>query len=391
MHDTLNLRFLPGTSKIWGPPRGYVRYSRQWVGKTSLVSNYIHMVATEQSVIRKLPKYADAPIMKLFQYMRYGIIKEQFVLRLVDGRYWGRAAGYILTSDDTLLGDVSPSFYDYGTPYLPLWRHDALRHFKLPPITCIKGVVCVLNTLFCENFHHWLLDTIPKVGLLVNAGIELETIDYFIVNFIGHAYQKELLIKLGISENKLICPTQYTHIQAQELLVPSYSEPGGHPDLFNYTYEGIQFVRDLFLAKVSKPFPIKRRLLISRNCAAVRRWKEHSEALELLKPFGFECIALEQLTVQEQADCFQAASIIIMPHGGGLANCVFCKPGTVVVELFAPVYLPTFMLPLTNCLGLHYYAIVGETGALNDQAPTQSQHDISVDCVRLLEILKDVL
>ena len=39
---------------------------------------------------------------------------------------------------------------------------------------------------------------------------------------------------------------------------------------------------------------------------------------------------------------FRDAEIIIAPHGGGLANLVFCAPGTKVIELFPSVNIDIF-------------------------------------------------
>ncbi|MGB0908929.1 MAG: glycosyltransferase family 61 protein, partial [Nitrospirales bacterium] len=59
-----------------------------------------------------------------------------------------------------------------------------------------------------------------------------------------------------------------------------------------------------------------------------------SEFSSLLNKFGFEICFLERLSFNEQVTLFQEAETVISPHGSGLANLVFCSPGTKVVELF---------------------------------------------------------
>lgn len=49
---------------------------------------------------------------------------------------------------------------------------------------------------------------------------------------------------------------------------------------------------------------------------------------------GFKKVILGSLTVQEQIDIFSSAKVIISPNGAGLANIMFCQPGTKIIQLF---------------------------------------------------------
>ncbi|WP_139295225.1 glycosyltransferase family 61 protein, partial [Planktothrix tepida] len=84
------------------------------------------------------------------------------------------------------------------------------------------------------------------------------------------------------------------------------------------------------------------------------------EILEYLNQWGFVSIELETLTVQEQADLFSQAEVIIAPHGAGLTNLVFCQANTVVVELVSPHYIRPYYWLISQQLGLKHYSIQGE-------------------------------
>lgn len=61
---------------------------------------------------------------------------------------------------------------------------------------------------------------------------------------------------------------------------------------------------------------------------------------------------------------FASATIVIGPHGAGLANLVFCRPGTVVVEIGWDSAKVMAMDPmyyrLADALGLEYRLLVGK-------------------------------
>jgi len=48
---------------------------------------------------------------------------------------------------------------------------------------------------------------------------------------------------------------------------------------------------------------------------------------------GFHCVAFEHLSPLEQIAQMQAADILVAPHGAGLANMTYAKPGALVIEI----------------------------------------------------------
>ena len=72
-------------------------------------------------------------------------------------------------------------------------------------------------------------------------------------------------------------------------------------------------------------------------------------------------VALETLSVAQQMTLFSQAEAIVGAHGSGLANLVFCSPGTAVVEMFSPNYLRTDYWMISQYLQLHHYNLGGES------------------------------
>ena len=81
---------------------------------------------------------------------------------------------------------------------------------------------------------------------------------------------------------------------------------------------------------------------------------------EFLRQFGFEEVEFETLSIQEQAAAMASAEAIVAPHGGGLSNLVFCRPGTKVIEIFSPELVAGYFWKLSNQLGLDYYYVLGK-------------------------------
>src|SRR5690606_7240510 len=115
---------------------------------------------------------------------------------------------------------------------------------------------------------------------------------------------------------------------------------------YDYTPEGLAFVRELFLGQSRPEAGRPEKIVISRDSATARRWLVAEGARSRLEREGFVTVFLERHSLAEQAALFAHARQIVMPTGGGLANLAFARPGTRVVELFARCYLPTFSVAL---------------------------------------------
>jgi Glycosyltransferase 61 len=380
-------RFLPCSSLVIGSPRNIIDSTLCHVE----ISSSFHTAFTfiplraKRSINRCPPQYADPLIADLFNQMGTGFIKEQFVAQLERGRYWGRSAGYIINSDDSLHRDLSPSFEDvtFDTPYL--MPHDGMLQPLLPKLVNFSGVVASLNTLFSSNFHHWLLDCVPKFGLLKDAAYKLDNIDHFILTAPVSPWHLEVIHYLHLPLAKIISSSPSLHIRADYLIVPSFSEPSRQPHKFNYTPEGLNFVRNLVLDRVVPSPTYPEKIIVSRERATCRRLLSANHINLALEAEGFVKVILEDFTLAEQAAIFFSAKTIIMPTGGGLANIVFCQQGTKVIELFSPGYMPTFSFVLASQLGLQYTALVGENLTRSSgHSDSGASQDIYVPLDRLM-------
>ncbi len=363
------LRHAPGSSAGWGPIRHRPAVSIQdWLSQGGATAgSQLVPVFPAAETLRTRPVYADPPVSTNFDRTSRGKVKPGYVGMISQGRYWGRDYGLILTPDDYLLSDLSLpwSRIKGGEP-------DGFQFPSLPPLERVTGTAAVINTYFASNYHHFLLDTLPKFGLLIAAGFPLESIDYFVLPVERHAWHAHLLKLLNIPESKIIGSLQTTHLQADRLLVPSYTEPGPEHDTYDYSPFGLNFVRDLVLNAPHFPHheTYPKRVLLTRERTKTRRLMPEDLNRQIEEQLGFTRIFAEDLTVSQQAACFAQAEVVVMPTGGGLASAVFCRPGALFVELFSPYYYPSFSIPLTSTLGVRYAALVGD--AFRPDLPAES-------------------
>jgi capsular polysaccharide biosynthesis protein len=88
--------------------------------------------------------------------------------------------------------------------------------------------------------------------------------------------------------------------------------------------------------------------------------------------------------------------VVVGAHGAGLANLLFCTPGTKVLELFAPRCVNLCYWVISNHAGLNYHYLLGEgpwPGSVDPitGAGIGGQDDIEVNEVKLWMLVEKLL
>jgi len=273
-----------------------------------------------------------------------------YVRKIKNGKCYTKN-GLVLTSDDMPLTNYTPE------PDHPL-RNKRKRRFKNPKK--INGSVAIFSVdPLNANYFHWLIEIFPKMHLVKESGFN---VDYYVINN-TEPFQKGALEMFGIPDEKIINHEPNELIQADELIVPDIvnnfkvmlSEKGLY---FNTKYipKWIpKFYHSFVWSNLTQTTPKK--LFVSRRKCNHRRIVNEAEVWEFLKKQGFESCVLEDLSFKEQAELFYNSEIIVAPHGAGLTNQLFCKPGTKVLEIFAKTYMNNGMelIAKTNDLKYSYF------------------------------------
>ena len=94
-------------------------------------------------------------------------------------------------------------------------------------------------------------------------------------------------------------------------------------------------------------------------------------------------MTLEELSWAEQIAVFRAVRVVVAPHGAGLANLVFCAPGTRVVELINRAYFNPVFWRLAALRRLDYRAVVSAgDGPIREDA-SEGGADLVADLARV--------
>lgn len=253
--------------------------------------------------------------------------------------------GVVVSPDHRLLADVS------GDGESPPQAHFAMHKILLPPVRRIAGKVAVMSALRPNNYYHWMFDILPRFELLQTSGLDP---DYYLINTEAR-FQKETLRILGIPADRIVNPTPDTHVEADELFVPSLRGPTfrGSPQ-----FQACRYLRSTFLGHDAGSKP-HRALYVTRSDAHNRRVVNEREIEEELLDFGFEVVSLTGVPFLRQVELFSQARIVVGPHGAGFTNAVFCQPGSTLIEFWPQGHTVDCFKRLAGFVGMEYHVVVG--------------------------------
>lgn len=315
------------------------------------------------------------------------------------------SAEAVMLSNDVVLHELSNAEVYFNGP--ALWVHDSndqevfrdnipqtqKRPHRWRRGKRLKGTTMLFATSAGAHcYYHWMLEIMPKLGLLERDGIPLDSIDHFLVREITAKWQLETLARFGIDQSRIVETGKKPQWRCDKLL---------HIDLncgINLKMHRFipQWMKHLYPSTVDDKPRIK--LYITRPKGVRRGIANEHEFLPLLEEAGFTIMAMEGLSVAEQAALLARADVLMSPHGGALTNMVFCKPGITVVEMFSRHVFPYYYGLAANC-GHRYHAIL--ENATQDyprlvnsnaaQSFADSQHEtaglsfnVSVDAIKVV-------
>ncbi len=261
--------------------------------------------------------------------------------------------GSVLTAE----GKVIREFSNYTTLALNVWDAQRIKMDVIENkyIANLDYTVAVTTTQWGGiNYYHWMMEELPRFYLLSQ---HKEHIDYYLSNYTLRPFQKQTLEYLGIPLDSIIRSSDAYAVQASRLIVP-YSPAYDS----GYVPKWVcKFLNQLFapLLKIDEE-KYHKYIYIARGNAPNRKVVNEPEVIKYLTDANFEIIYMEQYSVQEQANIFHNADIIIAPHGAGLANLVFCRKETKVLEIFQPMYAPIMFRNICANQELSYHCAVGE-------------------------------
>jgi capsular polysaccharide biosynthesis protein len=107
------------------------------------------------------------------------------------------------------------------------------------------------------------------------------------------------------------------------------------------------------------PQRLPRRIYIDRRGLGVRPLVNEDALVAALARLGFVPVRPDLLSIADQIRLFRGAEAVVAPHGAGLTNLGFCRPGCVVLEVLMDAYVNWCFRHLAAVMQLNYDCVLG--------------------------------
>lgn len=274
---------------------------------------------------------------------------EQFVIDLPEAEIIGNT-GAILTAENRPFWDYIDELVENNFNWKMYRIKKTLEsRFTQEPIP-LDGAIVNLASPGEHCYYHWMLEILPRLKTVEMSG---KLYDRVFVGGLERRYKKETLEELGITDDIIMYGRAKTNIKPDNVIIPSMP----HLIQFSRPTWACDFVRSLFLDTLSTDTTLpSKKLYISRKNGSVKNSLRiiinEDEVVRYLEDKGFETVVLEDLSVREQAELFNAAQIIVAAHGASLTNLIFCDSHAPVtlIEIYQPQWINRCYTSLTEQL-----------------------------------------
>jgi hypothetical protein len=260
----------------------------------------------------------------------------RFAALLADGRVT-HDSGIVFSAAGGLLTDVSGLGVASDLPTNPL------RLSFLPRPRRLSLVVAVLSTGRSENYYHWMTEAVPRLELYERSGLAIDR--YYAPT--RRAFQRESLALLGIPPQRILPASCHAHVEAEGLLVAPLTDVLGR--------EKIDYLAGRLATGATGDGGAGLRLYVGRGGRRSRAIVDEPAMVAALAPLGFVPCRLETMPLAAQVAAFRRAECVVAPHGAGLTNLAFCRPGTRVLEIGTPYRPWTCFWEIAHHRGLAYH------------------------------------
>ncbi len=366
------LRYLPGSSISFGPPRGIYLDAQSYNSVNKNDPIVAVLLQERKEAIRDIPPTNSKIVFDRFRSLAKTEIIERKGFQLNEARYFTGHGGTVVTKDDKIFLPCSPIRNEFDPK-----KHQSLYRFKLPKCHSLKKVVLIDTKGAHNNYGHWIRDHLARFYWLTKMKIDLS--DYTLISTFGedpyHNYSYERMRNKGFDFENCFSTDKIKHFYSDVLIIPPYVNHAWNANDTSYDIKESTFLQSIFLQNRNEA-TTSDRIYISRRKSR-RSSPQEAELVEKLSKVGVTEIFLQDYNVSEQATIFNNAKLIIGFHGSGFANLYFCQPGTTIVEIFSPDYIVTDFWEQASHFDYHYLAYAEDEYKKNisdyrlaNQAPT---------------------
>ena len=290
------------------------------------------MIYPEQTAELALPQTIESDDAGGFAQSKAIHLPAMYVYRIMNGLYHGDR-GAVIDNQRRVFRDL------LDAPLGPL--REPLT--KTEPFFC-SGKAMVLSS--SRNYFHWLIKMLPRLHLLERTGLLPTGVDAVLINNPTLA-QGEAYVRARLPARSLRIVGSRGFWCCSQLYVSSVPH--------NVPAWAVTFLRKLF--GPVPPADNPRAVYLMRGATTRRRVQNESDICEHLAQRGITPIDLTRRSFVEQMQTMDNADVIVAPHGSALANLIFARTGTRLLEIFAnPANQKCYwMLACHRQLSYHYF------------------------------------
>ncbi len=314
---------------------------------------------------------------------------------LVD-HYWHPALGLLISRDGLIwrhsfLGPFQDGFLSSIKAIVDRPTPDGrVEHIfyedRLGRVSTIVGEHLLIANSELPNFGHYLLDIVPLIRLGAKMGVPMLT-------WTLKPWQRALITRLDVRPGLIreIKPRtvflEHAIVSNRHSGVSSQNAHPQHREVFSFILSNVR------RHAPSTIYP--NRILLCRSIRNSRNIKNRRTVIDALSRLGFAAIQPEKLPFDEQAMMFSKADFVVSEFGAAMANLVFCRTGTKVVEIIAEGQHDPWSAHLCAMLELNYVVLFQRQSEEDLIAAPRhakdSEFSYAVDVPRLVETVEALL
>ena len=222
------------------------------------------------------------------------------------------------------------------------------------PVRHLPGVQVSLLAAGHDNYYHSTLLGLARLSAVPD---NYQAAANGILVPRGGARQREMMALMDLMPSMVVHEVaQQETIRVETLILPLSvaGDSAYHPCVAD-------FFRTISTSVPPSPQRSPRRIYIDRRGSTIRPLVNEDALVAALARIGFVAIKPETLSIADQVRLFRGAEAIVAPHGAGLTNLGFCRPGCVVVELLMDSFANWCFRHLAALMQLNYDCVLGRT------------------------------
>lgn len=274
----------------------------------------------------------------------------------------------VITYDNSLVEDLCVN----------LDKFDESRH--LPKCHRLRGSVVWLSLANIRKkfFLDSTFDLLARIELLKLSGIDLGSVDYFIVDRADLEVAEEILKLTNFDLTKVLVGEEYSYVSADTLFVPSFAFK--KQKISKWACESMR--KTIASQVVENQNDLPELIYVKSGIEAQAKLKNESEIIKFVENHKFTAVCFDSISLLERILYIKTAKAIITANKNALDLIYFCNIGCKVIELCSKDRTNIYWL-LSNISSLEHYHLVADN-------PEDKANDVKWFSVNV-QFLKKVL